>query len=91
MTPQEKARELVDKYHSEINQEHNNGFTFELAKSCAIICADEMLIQLRKLRKPEYTDFIEWDQLKEKEVADTMDGYELIDWYENVKEEIQNL
>ncbi len=100
MDAKEKAKELFDKFYDKtpneawFNEPVGIAQTYNarlLAKQSALICVDEMLDQLRKLRKPEYTTFIEWEQLKEKEVADTMDGYELIAWWEEVKQELQNL
>lgn len=41
MTPKEKARELVEKYHDEF------GMLWYLAKQCALIAVDEILNQFK--------------------------------------------
>jgi hypothetical protein len=38
--PQEKAKELIDKFYDGIYDKHN---TWEQAKACASICVDEMI------------------------------------------------
>lgn len=80
MTPQVKAKGLVEKFYSEI-------MVFRTAKQCALIAVDEMIKELEQLRKPEYTTFI----IEYGEPGITMDGYEKIIYCQEVKEEIQKL
>lgn len=99
MTEKEKAKELVEHFAETIPEivvaSNISGALmerdWETAKQCALICVDEKIEVLEKLRKPEYTIFIEWEQLKTKEEADTMDGYEYIDFLKKVKTEIENI
>lgn len=81
MTPKEKAEDIVNKmYKSPYVQETE-------AKRCALIAVEEIIKELGQLRKPEYTTFV----LKYGEEAETMDGYEKIDYYQQVKQEIEKL
>jgi hypothetical protein len=78
-----KALELV------INIKELNLSTWinnEDAKKIALIAVDEIINQLENLHKPEYTTFINY--VGENEI---IDGYELIEYYKEVKQEIENL
>lgn len=101
MTPeQEEAERLIElfrPYANDITQyDEDMGMTPSLkeetknAKACAAIHCRGVIDVLKKLRKPEYTTFIEWEQLKEKDVADTWDGYEYIDHWNKVLELLTN-
>lgn len=54
------------------------------AKQCAFICINELMKQLEDLHKPEYTSF----RISEDEI---LDGYELIDYWQRVKIELEEL
>ena len=73
MTPKEKADELVQRYN--VLQTFIDGFSHEHAKECAIICVDEILLNLGNMvdGKPFYS------------------SHNAIKFYQQVKEEIQNL
>jgi len=43
MTPQQKAKELVDKIFQILVQRGEHHYTFDYAKQCALIAIDEML------------------------------------------------
>ena len=43
MTPQEKAKELVDKFLKPVDTWHNYPMCFDTAKQCALISVDEIL------------------------------------------------
>jgi hypothetical protein len=46
MTPKEKAKELVDKFHRlDPDTDYYNGITVELAKQCSLIAVDEVIEQ----------------------------------------------
>lgn len=51
MTPKEKARQLVEKYHDEF------GMLWYLAKKCALIAVDEILIVCQKYLEEEGATF----------------------------------
>jgi hypothetical protein len=84
MTPQkQKAIGLV------INIKELNLSTWinnEDAKKIALIAVDEIINQLENLHKPEYTTFINYVGKNE-----IINGYELIEYYKEVKQEIENL
>ena len=88
MTPKEKAIELVDKF----TQTNGNAF---FAKECALIAVDEIIKMLMSLYKPEYTSFNTVNELmyqfEESDECDVMDGYEMVEYYEQVKQEIEKL
>ncbi len=64
---------------------------YPTAKACALIYVDGIIKELKMLRKPEYTSFIAWDQLKDKKEADTWDGYERIEYWQLVRKHITQL
>lgn len=78
----QKAIELVEKFGDTTDNWGTYNLGKRQAKQCAIICVDEILEILSKLHKPEYTTFA---------INDNIDGYELEDFYEKIKQEIQNL
>jgi hypothetical protein len=84
MTPQkQKAIGLV------INIKELNLSTWinnEDAKKIALIAVDEIINQLENLHKPEYTTFINYVGKNE-----IINGYELIEYYKEVKQEIETL
>lgn len=88
MTPKEKAQELVDKFIQ------TNGNSF-FAKKCAIAAVDEIIKMLMSLYKPEYTSFNTVNELmykfEESDECDVMDGYQMVEYYEQVKQEIEKL
>lgn len=101
MTPKEKAESLVGRF-----AKMNYGLTseyipdhipdpIEAAKQCALIVVDEQIRIIGSLNKPEYVSFItklpEWDGAKLLAEPETMDGYELMFYLEQVKIEIENL
>lgn len=92
MTPEEiKAKEIIEKYIPLTKDwhDHDGWVTNKIAaKQCALIEVDGIIAELNLLRKPEYTTFIDWEQLKTQEAADTWDGYERIAFYESVKEHL---
>ena len=72
----DKAEELIDKMH---------GFTKDECILNALTCVDEILELLNNLAKPEYVYFFE----KTQDEGGT-DGYEEIDFWNEVKQEILN-
>jgi hypothetical protein len=44
MTPKEKAQELVSKYHIELNKHDMYANRYDIAKQCALIAVDEILL-----------------------------------------------
>ncbi len=87
MTPKEKAQELIDKMSFET---HNYN-----AKHCALTTVDEIIKMLMSLYKPEYTSFNTVNELmykfEESDECDVMDGYEMVMYYDEVKQEIEKL
>lgn len=91
MTEKEKAIELCDKYSNLLGL---ISITNE-CKQCALIAVDEIIKELEQLAKPEYTIFITRYAIYINgglsEEAETMDGYEKVHYWQQVKTEIQNL
>lgn len=52
MNPQEKAKELIDKFEKETEHQDSHWDTFEVSKQCAIIAVDEIL---------NLEELIDWD------------------------------
>ena len=67
------------------------------AKQCALICCDEIIEELRQLRKPEYTTFIirytTWKKgtTEVLDEGESCDGYEKIEFWQSVHSEIVKL
>jgi len=86
-TPEKAADELIDKYrpfvngtdfNSEVGEYFtNNELWQKSAINCAIIDVTGKIELLQKLHKPEYTTFI-------TEREKTIDGYELVDFWDDV-------
>lgn len=92
MTPKEKARELAYSFYNGIVKNTVTAIgKDDAAKQCALIAVDEILSVLDLLNKPERTMFIEWEQFKEKDAADVMDGNDMKDYWLEVKTEIEKL
>ena len=91
MTPKEKAKEFYDKYEFVYIQNYTS--KHEVIQ-CCIIAVDEILAILRGLHKPEYCGF---DAIGERqytyngEYDDLMTGYDMVDYYNEVKTELTNL
>lgn len=85
MDAKEKAQALYDMFY---NHGHliETSYAKDHCKKCATIVAIEMIKQLEELCKPEYTSF--WHG---KLAGETVDGYELKDYWETVKLEIEKL
>ncbi len=81
MTPEEKAKELVEKFMDDF---YTGPIEYRNAKACALICVKEMINQLGNLHKPEYTSFYFTE-------GKVMDGYEILEYWQQVKTSIQNL
>lgn len=98
MNPELKAKELVGKYKpymycyagsGMLANSYDESVANDYAKKSALIAVDEMISKLEKLHTPEYATFIEWDQLRDEVV--TMNGYEMIGYYQQVKRDIEKL
>ena len=87
MTPQEKAKELFDKYADEFNFDDTYRGYREQSKQCALIVVDEILKS-----EPRYPSNVDWD-----DVGATHQYYyeaqreEAARYWEEVKQEIEKL
>lgn len=96
MKPEQKAKELVGIYLmsrvtirttlDSIPTRINGVIDFEDAKKLALIAVEEIIKEFEQLRKPEYTIFI-----ISYEGQITMDGYEKLSYWQQVKTEIEKL
>lgn len=102
MTPKEKAQSLVDNFKgivypyigsSMLTNEIDERVILRNAKVCATIEVDEIINLLSTLSKPEYTAFIVKDvyTITDTEYEGHAHGYELIEYFQQVKEEISNI
>lgn len=94
MTPKEKAEELVRQFVIAVEAkftEEQKLFQFRKQQACALIAVDEIIKELQQLRKPEYTIFLLDGTQNEEREFDAADGYQRIDFWEQVKIEIKNL
>ena len=88
MTPKEKAKELLDKYFWEAVP------TKKQAKQCSLIAVDETLKQFDGLHKPEYCAFDCIGERKftfKSEYPEHMTGYDMVEYWQQVKQEIEKL
>lgn len=93
MTAKEKAIELVY-YYKELLEGCAVSFISSLPKLCATRSVDEILKQFNGLNKPEYVAF---DCIGERqftydgEYEDRMTGYDMVNYWIEVKSEIEAL
>ena len=79
MTPKEKAKELIDKFHIKVHDREGTSAMNEFeAKQCALIAVDEIL-ELTK--RPTYNPF-DWNEIT---------GTYYDKYWQEVKEEIEKL
>ena len=93
MTPQEKAKELTNKYFKGSDLLYYD-LTWIQAKECALIAVDEILKQFDGLHKPEYCAFDAIGERKftfESEYPQHMTGYDMVAYWEDVKAQIEAL
>lgn len=103
MNTKDKAQELVDKFKDYVhgyvgssmltNHEYPEQILAQ-AKKVAIITVDEILKQFDGLHKPEYCAFDCIGERKftfESEYPEHMTGYDMVEYWENVKVQIEAL
>ena len=89
MTPKEKANQLFDDFLDLMDIQHPPN-----AKYMAIRCVDEILKNFEGLHKPEYCAF---DAIGERkfifkgEYEEHMTGYDMVEYWQEVKKEIEKL
>lgn len=86
MSPKQKAQILIGCFIEGLHKNGNPNNIHEHAKECAFRTVHEIIKELEQLRKPEYTTFV-----LNYETQETSDGYEKIDYWKSVLEELQNL
>lgn len=98
MTPKEKASELYSIYYNRIEHTLSEEYSPHekgIVKECALIALDEIKKILMSLYKPEYTSFNTVNELmyqfEEGAECDVMDGYDMVMYYDEVKQEIEKL
>lgn len=85
MTPEEKAKELIKKCRDAMTGpgiEAND----RNAPVLALIMVNEVISQLDEMCKPEYVSFWHGDN-----TGETQDGYFIKEYWEEVKQQIENL
>lgn len=86
MTPEEKAKELYNKFKEALAITDMQAGANPYVIMCCIISATQMTKQLQEMCKPEYTSF--WHG---KVAGETIDGYEMQQYWEDVKQAIEKL
>jgi hypothetical protein len=95
-TPKEKANELVDKFRNEfkwVEKDHHVDL-YRDARQCALIAVDEIKAIYEGMHKPEYASFDIYEPYNytlEGHEGVGKNGYEMQDYWEQVKTEITNL
>jgi hypothetical protein len=87
MTTKEKAIQILDRFI----QLNGNSF---FAKECSLFLVDEILKQFDGLHKPEYCSFDAIGERKftfESEYPNYMTGYDMIEYWKQVKIEIEKI
>lgn len=95
MNPKQYAEELVDQFdeHSFMDIDMRIS-SYESAKQCALIAVKHMKGIFDGLHKPEYCAFDAIGERKftfEGEHPDHMTGYDMLEYLEQVEQEIQKL
>lgn len=94
MSPKQKAEELVEDYYSTIMSFLSDNMKWENAKKGALIAVKHMKSIFDGLHKPEYCAFDAVGERKftfEGEHPDHMTGYDMLEYLEQVEQEIQKL
>ena len=94
MSAEEKAKELADKYYGLCDEYvvFADYHKLQLAKKSAIVAVDEIIGLLEKLSSPEYVAFLLKDQVSiETEYETHLHGYELKQFYEDVRVNLEKL
>jgi hypothetical protein len=99
ITAEEKAKELVEFFKpivypymgsGMLTNDYDDGVVLQNAKICASKCVDEIIKELEQLNKPEYAIFITkpatWKDGGLDEESETMDGYEKLEYWQQVKQ-----
>jgi hypothetical protein len=87
MTSKEKADELIDKFNF-------IGIDFEQMKEGALICVNEILsCGFGDMHKPEYAAFMVADkfEVEDQNESDYLSGYEMQEYWNEVKKELEKL
>lgn len=96
MTPKEKANKLVDEFLNmkPIKLSDYSRIYQPTAKQCALIVVDEILKNFEWLHKPEYCTFDAIGERKftfQGEYNEHTAGYDMIEYWQEVKDEIGKL
>lgn len=94
MTPKQYAEELVEDYYSTIMSFLSDNMRWENAKKGALIAVKHMKGIFDGLHKPEYCAFDAVGERKftfEGEHPDHMTGYDMLEYLEQVEQEIGKL
>lgn len=89
MTPNEKAAQLVVD-----NQLKVKSLDYKEAVQCAIVTVDEILKNFQGLHKPEYCSFDAIGERKftfQGEYNEHMTGYDMIEYWQEVKQILEKL
>lgn len=89
MTVKEKAKELVVKM-----LQNEREMPREYTKQCSIIAVDEILEIFKGLAKPEDVAFDVYSPRKynfESEYSNFMTGYDMAEFYQQVKQELEKM
>ena len=81
MTPKQKAIELVDKYQY-VENKYKEYLTYEQCKQCALIAVDEMINSCA---------FLDYKNKKYDEVSCDYPDYHFVNYWNEVKTEIEKL
>lgn len=84
LTTKEKAKELVEKYFEICHKSSDLELSWKVCKKLALIDIQGKIDMLETLHKPEYSIFNSYSD-------DPINGYEMIEFLEQVKIEINNL
>jgi len=98
MTPKEKAKELFYKFNTITSNEFKSDTvtSAKAAKQCVIMSVDEIIKNFDGMHKPEYAAFDVLGEQKytlthEQEYPTHKNGYEMQDYWNEVKTELKKL
>jgi hypothetical protein len=94
MTPKEKANQLYDDAYSRWCNELSHDKNILIAKSISTYVCDKLLEIFEGLHKPESCAFDAIGDRKytfDSEYEGRMTGYDMVDYFQQVKEEIEKL
>ncbi len=66
MSPKEKAEDLVCEFTTIQSNEYDYGINWEMAKQCALVAVDQILLDRKNLMEHHWVDLEYWQEVKQE-------------------------